>query len=111
MNILFHGLLMVLVFLVGCWRGWTLGRKYRPRELPPTTADDLERLEPHHSTSCDLQAGIWRCGSYCDANAWRKKNAGRPIMEKLPDAPAQLPVAKIARDMAGATVIDLKRHK
>ena len=107
-----HLLILIFLALASVAIGYSMGRRRNPRlPPPPIEAADVERLEPHHSIYCDFNGEIWRCYSYCDANAWRKKNAGRPIVEKTPAVPSQLPVAKIARAMKEAEVIDLKRRK
>lgn len=100
-------------FATGALGGWRAARD-RYRELPPIEADEIDRLEPHHSTWCEwdeYEHDVWRCHDDCPANKWRIKNAGRRIVDELPVPQAQLPVAKIARDMTGATVINLSKRR
>jgi hypothetical protein len=105
------GLITIACVLSGVVIGWFAGyyqdhrREQRRLPPPPIDPDDLERLEPHHSVSCNFVGGIWRCGTYCEANAWRKKNAGRPIVRP------ELPRAKVVQDMNGAVVVKLGRRK
>lgn len=105
-------LITIACVLGGVVIGWFAGywqdhrRAMRRLPPPPIDLDELERLEPHHSTWCEWDEyddTIWRCGGDCKANAWRVKNAGRPIVT------SEAKTVTVG-DLPRATVIELKKR-